>query len=253
MKKHIFIIVLLITLITPAKLIASGMVVYDGLNHIESLLQTMEQQLIQANTKINSIEAVEQTRNLIKQYEEMKKHYTELVRQAEALTGKYGYGRWLKGPARLLTREYRPENNEDLLGLLSEGRSDNPKYKDNRNAWVDIYLPKDPKEGRPEEKDTPDTHQKRDLLNSSGSLYIIGGSLYDDTKDRVKTIEDILDKIDETESVKESLDLLNANTAELHRTLEKLLLVQALLLKHEGVVGQGQVNDNRDGQEFNKW
>ena len=232
--------------------LSSGMPTYDFFNHVEQLFQTAEQKLIAANSRINNVYAVRRIRNQLKQLDQARKRLAILERQHAALSGKHGYGRWLKGPARLATRDYRPESTEELERLLRQGDS-RSAYKKDRDAWVNIYLPTDPKKGRIESGDTPKTAQQRALIDSSGSLEIMGRQLYNDTVARAQTINDLLTRVDETDNVKQSVDLLNTNIAELHRTMEKLLTLQSLMARRASAVDTGKINENKNNQEFMQW
>lgn len=225
---------------------------YDFFQNVEAILQTAEQKLIEANTYVNNNLAVVRIRNQIRQIEEARKRMTQLQRQYDALTGKYGYGRWLDGPALALTHKGRPKTNEDLIQALRDGHATGEMAHD-RDAWVNVYLPPNPHSKRVEVNPTPNTSQQQALIDSTGSLYMMGNHYYNETSKRMKIINELTQKMDETDNLKQSMDLLNANVLALHSTIEDMLTLQALMAKRASAVDQGTVNQNRDEQRFMQW
>lgn len=232
---------------------SDGMPVYDFFNHVENVFTTIESKLITFNTRVNNVYAVRRIRNQLIQIEEAKKRFHQLRRQYEALTGKYGYGQWLKGPARLADPTYRPESRAELLRLLREGESTGP-YADDRDAWINVYLPPDPKDGNIHGRDNAESHQRRALSDTALTLELESNYLlYEDSAKRLKAIDDIASKIDETENVKQAMDLLNANVLALHTTTEKLLTLQSRMAQRASVHDTGTMLENKRSQEFLEW
>jgi len=241
-------ILLLVSTQSPGQ----GLPTYDFFNHVENIFNTIETKLIAFNTKVNNIYAIRKIRNQLIQIQEAKKRFNQLKRQYESLTGKYGYGKWLKGPARLIDRRYRPESQEELLRLLRQGESTG-EYRNDRDAWVNVYLPPDPEKGR-YKYNSPEAHQQQALTDDAMALDLESNYLlYADSAKRLKTMSDIAGKIDETENVKEAIDLLNANVLALHATTEKLLTLQSRMAHRASVHDTGTMLQNKNRQEFMQW
>ena len=194
---------------------------------------------------------IRKIRNQLIQIQEAKRRFGQLKKQYESLTGKYGYGKWLSGPALALTHNGRPETNEELLQALRGGGGKGEFARD-RDAWVNIYLPPDPNEGRIV-KNSRYTYSEQAIIDSTAKLEIMGKQLYNNVQQQSQTISNITSKIDETENVKQSLDLLNTNVASLHRTMVEIMRIQSLMAQRAGAVDHGTINQNQRNQEFYQW
>ena len=242
---------LLICILVIPRAFASGMPVYDFFNHVETLFNTIETKLISFNTRVNNIYMIRKIRNQLIQIQEAKRRFNQLKKQYESLTGTYGYGNWLSGPALALTHDGRPDNNDELLMALRRGGGKGEFAKD-RDAWVNIYLPPDPNEGRIV-KNSPYAASEQGLIDSTAKLEIIGRQLYNNVKTQSHAIDKITSDIDDTENVKQSLDLLNTNVAALHRTMVEIMRIQSLMAQRAGAIDHGTVNKNKRNQDFYQW
>lgn len=244
-------VILLFLCLSIPNAFGGGTPVYDFFNHVESIFNTIETKLIAFNTRVNNLMLIRKIRNQLIQIQEAKRRFNQLKKQYESLTGKYGYGKWLSGPALALTHNGRPETHDELIRALRSGRASG-EFADDRNAFVDIYLPPDPNEGRVG-KDSPYTHSEQAIIDSTAKLQVLGRRLYDNVKTQSESIDKITSDIDQTENLKQSVDLLNTNVAALHRTMVELYRVQTLMAQRAGALDTQVVNKNRRNQEFYQW
>jgi len=229
-------------LILPNLAIAQpAVIVNDPIQTLQNKLDLVQQQIRNTGQRFNNLKMVQQGATLAKSYLEMKRAVAKLKRTADALTGKYGYGRYLSGPSRLLDPAYHPSSTEELVRLMASGY--NPgKLGDRERAYDKKYPRKTKEEVFPYAPDSPEAHQFKDLQDFTKSLTTNSEVLYGSILNRKKVILALQQEIDKTENIKAAMDLNNRLAVEIALNSIEQLHLQTLQARTAAARNQGEVN-----------
>lgn len=230
-------------------LCATGAIVYDPLNFVQSKLTAVQGGLSNINEKINNQAQIVQIKVTLNTLYQLRQQYQQIVFTAESLSGKYGYGQYLTGPARLLDPSYHPATTEEMLQQFREGGKDGV-YGDEVNKWRDKY------DAAPSEtywcvgNDCPLAESAKDRSSSAMSLGTTSEVVYNNIRARAKTVENLSKQINETDKIKQSLDLNNSLLAELALMMSDISRLQALQGKATAANLQHDINKERSERKF---
>lgn len=224
--------------VTPAPV-----VVHNPLGWVQQQLALTEAKLRALNQGVNNQAQIRQIALLAKTLHKMELQYLQIKRTSEALSGKYGYGRWLKGPARLLDPYYHPSSTRELFDLMRRGGGSG-RYSDRVSVYQEKYPSANRDDVFPYKPDSPEAHQYESLAVNTGALSVSGEMIYDSIANRKKIILALQGEIDETDNIKASMDLNNRLMVELNMVMVDALHLQSLQAQSTAAVNQAKVNQS---------
>lgn len=242
----------------PYSVFASGYPVFDPLNWIQNQLTATETFLTEVNTRINNQMMIVTIRQRIQQLQQMERQWKQIQRQYEALSGKNGYGQWLNGPARLLDPNYKPEDIDDWINIMSSGRTGRKIGGSSDQDWKGEKFPNNystlPRgEAYPRNSNSRRARQEEEHSYKTGAAHMTSRQIYKSIKKRHDRIEALQEKAEDAETMKQALDINNLIVAELNTTLVEVLHLHSALAQMQSSHHQGKVNQERSDALFNRF
>lgn len=153
-------------------------------------------------------QAILQFQQLKRQYDMMNKQYDELVALKDNLTGSYGMGSLLNGLEDQSSRRPLPQTWQEVVQMQTQGfYGDRLKHYSLMLPTIDIKL-------------LSSNLKDRDVIGyklakeNTQSAFAATEAIYNQLEKRLKTIESLVGQIDQTQNVKETMDLNSRIVAE---------------------------------------
>lgn len=230
--KRIIIVLVLLAFSAP---IMATMPVYDPLAWIQRQLSYAEKLLTRINSTVNNNLAIVRIRNQINQLKRMERQWHQIERTYNALSGKHGYGRWLRGPAQLLDPKFKPKSRDEWIDTFGRGQ--------NFQSASERALPPDPENAR----------QQDDLKINTRKVKETGDITYDHINTLRQKIMTLMDNMDEAETLDDQVAIQTAMMAEMNMNMTLILQLLSTQSQLQSSVQQGNVNRNDAEARFNRY
>jgi type IV secretion system protein VirB5 len=153
-------------------------------------------------------QAIMEFQQLKKQYDMLKKQYDEMVAMKDSMTGNYGMGILLNGIEEEASRRALPQTWREVVEMQKKGF-----YGDLLQHYSDM-LPKIDLNFLSANKKDRDVVGYKLSKDNTQSAFAATEAVYNQLDQRLKTIEGLMGQIDQTQNIKQAMDLNSRIVAE---------------------------------------
>lgn len=153
-------------------------------------------------------QAIMEFQQLKKQYDMLKKQYDEMVAMKDSMTGNYGMGIWLNGIEEETSRRALPQTWQEVVEMQKKGF-----YGDLLKHYSDMLPKIDTNFLSANQKDR-DVIGYKMAKDHTQSAFAATEAVYNQLDKRLKTIEELMGQIDQTQNIKQAMDLNSRIVAE---------------------------------------
>lgn len=242
MKRNI--VALVISLVSSHSL-AAGLTVHDPLSWIEAKIMSVEQALTKRQMIIANHKYAVMIRKQLDLIDKAKKRNNQLENLKRSLSGKNAYGRFLWGPFEMLDPAKTPATFEQLYWMTRDVGKNPEVATDGYGKEARAYMERN-QFISPVTSNYPDSAINKDFERQKTNSIMLGvnsESTYEAAARNYANINAFQHEIDETNTVKEALDLNN-------RILTEIALVQTQLLRLNSL--ESKVSAEREQRDYNQ-
>lgn len=153
-------------------------------------------------------QAIMEFQQLKKQYDMLKKQYDEMVAVKDSMTGNYGMGILLNGIEEEASRRALPQTWQEVVEMQKKGF-----YGDLLKHYSDMLPKIDTNFLSANQKDR-DVIGYKVSKDHTQSAFAATEAVYNQLDKRLKTIEELMGQIDQTQNIKQAMDLNSRIVAE---------------------------------------
>jgi len=225
-------ILILVSLLLMSSQVYAVAPVHDSLAWVQSMLVAVEVRIKEVNDTINNANVLKNLRSNLKQLKQLERQYMQIKRQGEMLSGKHGYGRWLKGPAQLIDPSFRPKTRKQWMEVMSSGSEYEDPVKKN---------------GTKQDKKENDINVDTYALKNDSTL----------TDARIiqsrENIAHLVNEMDDAETVADQLAVQSALSAELNNNITVLMQIQSSQARLRATESESRAMSIKENEKFNRY
>ncbi len=189
-------------------------------------------------------QAIMEFQQLKKQYDMLKKQYDELVALKDSMTGNYGMGILLNGIEEEGSRRALPQTWQEVVEMQKKGF-----YGDRLQHYTQLLPSIDTNllSGNQKDRDVVGYKMSKDHTQSA---FAATEAIYNQLDQRLKTIEGLMGQIDQTQNIKQAMDLNSRIVAETGFISLDLARLNSMQLSLQAVFQNESNRDLENHSEF---